>query len=132
MATNRSETIRKAFEAFRSAKGYYLELAKTREYYQYIRNGVRGVSFDRQPGGGSGETKALAFDHEMQEIVAEMYRLQLFLDWINQLLDPLDTEEEAYIREKYIEGWTWAEMAERHNTSIDRVRYRISRIIEEM
>lgn len=132
MATNRSETIRKAFEAFRSAKGYYLELAKQREYYQYIRNGVRGVRYDRQPGGGGGETKALAFDHEMQEIVAEMYRLQLFLDWINQLLDPLDTEEEAYIREKYIEGWTWQEMAERHEMSIDRVRYRISRIIEEM
>ena len=132
MVTNRSETIRKALEAFKSAKGYYLELAKRREYYQYIRNGVRGVRFDRPPGRGGGETKALAFDHEMQEIVAEMYRLQLFLDWINQLLDPLDTEEEAYIREKYIEGWTWQEMAERHEMSIDRVRYRISRIIEEM
>ena len=132
MAKNRSETIRKAFEAFKSAKGYYLELAKRREYYQYIRNGVRGVRYDRPPGGGGGETKALAFDREMQEIVAEMYRLQLFLDWINQLLEPLDTEEEAYIREKYIEGWTWSEMAERHNMSVDRVRYRISRIIEEM
>ena len=132
MAKNRSETIRKAFEAFRSAKGYYLELAKRREYYQYIRNGVRGVRFDRQPGGGNGETKALAFDHEVQEIEAEMYRLQLFLDWINQLLEPLDTDEEAFIREKYIEGWTWQEMAERHEMSIDRVRYRISRIIEEI
>ena len=129
---NRSETIRKALEAFRSAKAYYHELGKARDYYQYLRNNVRGVRYDRQPGGGGGETKALAFDHEMQEIVAEMYRLQLFLDWINQLLDPLDTEEEAYIREKYIEGWTWSEMAERHNTSVDRVRYRISRIIEEM
>lgn len=132
MATNRSETIRKAFEAFKSAKGYYLELAKRRDYYQYLRNGVRGVRYDRQPGGGNGETKALAFDHEMQEIVAEMYRLQLFLDWVNQLLEPLDTDEEAFIREKYIEGWTWQEMAERHEMSIDRVRYRISRIIEEM
>lgn len=132
MVTNRSETIRKAFEAFRSAKAYYLELAKRREYYQYIRNGVRGVSFDRQPGGGNSETKALAFDREMQEIVAEMYRLQLFLDWINQILDPLDADEEAFIREKYIEGWTWSEMAERHQMSIDQVRYRINRIIEEM
>lgn len=130
--TFRADVIRKGLEAFTNAKAYYHELGKARDYYQYLRNNVRGVRFDRLPGRGGGETKALAFDHEMQEIVAEMYRLQLFLDWINQLLDPLDTDEEAFIREKYIEGWTWSEMAERHNMSVDRVRYRISRIIEEM
>ena len=130
--TYRGEVIRKGLEAFTSAKAYYLELGKAHDYYQYLRNNVKGVSFDRQPGGGNSETKALAFDREVQEIVAEMYRLQLFLDWINQILDPLDADEEAFIREKYVEGWTWQEMAERHQMSVDQVRYRINRIIEEM
>ena len=80
--TFKGEVIRKGLEAFTSAKAYYHELGKAHDYYQYLRNNVKGVSFDRQPGGGNSETKALAFDREMQEITCEMYRLQLFLDWI--------------------------------------------------
>ena len=77
--TYRGEVIRKGLEAFTSAKAYYLELGKAHDYYQYLRNNVKGVSFDRQPGGGNSETKALAFDKEVQEITREMYLLLEFL-----------------------------------------------------
>lgn len=131
--SHRGNVIRKALEVFTEAREYHNELLKARDYYQYLRNNVKGVRFDREPTGhGTGETKALAFDKEMAATAADLYRLQMLLDWVNDLMDPLDPEEESIIRERYIEGWTLQEMAERRGTTVDRVRYRIDRIIEEM
>lgn len=129
----RGNVIKKALEAFTDARRLYGEIYKKYEFYQYQRNNVKGVSFDREPTGkGTGETKALLYDKEMSVVTAELYRLQLFLDWVNDILDPLEPEDESLIRERFILGWTAAKVAEAHSMSVEQVRYRIDRIIEEM
>lgn len=131
--SSRGNVVRKALEVFRDARDYHNELLKGMQYYQYLRNNVKGVSFDRQPGGhGKGETRALAYEKEVAALTGDLYRLQILLDWINDLLDPLDPDEESFIRERYIEGWTLDEMAERRGISKDQVRYRLERIIEDL
>ncbi len=131
--SKRGDLIRKALEAFPSARKYYYHLLDQMAYYQYMRNNVKGINFEPKLGGsGSGETMALAYDKEVTQINAELYRLQIFLDWVNDLLDGIDSEDESLIRERFIEGWPLDKMATTRGWSKDQVRYRIDRIIEEL
>ena len=130
---HRGRLIRKAFEAFLDAKAYYKECYRLYDAIQYKRNNVKGVNYEpKVPGTGSGETKALLYDREMQTVSAELYRLQLYLDWINTLLDEFDTDDEAFIRERYIEGMQLETIAEAHGLTREGVKYKYEQIFRNL
>ena len=130
---HKGRMVRKAFEAFIDAKAYYKEMHRLYDAIQYKRNNVKGVNYEpKMPGTGKGETKALLYDKEMQIVSRELYRLQMYLEWINELLDGFDTEECAFIRERYIEGWNIDQIAEAHGMTKEGVKYKYESIFRNL
>ena len=130
---HKGRMVRKAFEAFIDAKAYYKETYRLYDAIQYKRNNVKGVNYEpKMPGTGKGETKALLYDREMQIVSRELYRLQLYLEWINELLDGFDAEECAFIRERYIEGWNIEQIAEAHGMTKEGVKYKYESIFRNL
>lgn len=129
----KGKTARKAFEAFRDAKAWYQELDRERQYIQYKRNNVKGVNYEPKLGGnGNGETLALIMEDRMHNVVTMMYRLQILLTFVDEVLDGLDTEQESLIRERYIDGMTLETMAAARSISREQVKYQIERIFAEL
>lgn len=129
----RGKVARKAFEAFRDAKAYYMELERERQAIQYHRNNVKGVNYEPHLGGsGSGETLALIMGERMDTVIHEMYRLQILLDFVNVTLDELETEDESLLRERYVEGLTIETMALARGISRDQVKYKIESVFARL
>ena len=130
---HKGRMIRKAFEAFIDARAYYGECSRLYDAIQYKRNNVKGINYEPKiPGNGTGETKALLYDREMQIVSRELYRLQLYLEWINELLDGFDTKECTFIRERYIEGWNIEQIAEAHGMTKEGVKYKYESIFRNL
>lgn len=132
---SRAGLIRKCFEAYRDCQTELAELQKEREYIQYLRNNVRGVSYEpRVPNSSapSGSSKALIYDKRMKEIASQMFMLSSVVNYCDQLLTALETDAESLMRERYVVGMSIDTIATARNLNREQVKYRIEQIIRGM
>lgn len=132
---SRAVIIRKCLEAYRDGAFELKELQKQYEYYQYLRQNVRGISYEpRVPNASapSGESKALMYDDTVTEIASKMYMLQMVKDYIDSCISALDLDDESLIRERYIHGMNIDAIAIARDMNREQVKYRIEQIIRRM
>ncbi len=133
--TPKAKILRKLLESYEAIGEYRTELLTQKDYYEYQRANVRGVSYDpdKVPTVSPvNRNTALDYDRQLEQINAELSFTRVLLAWTAEQLQAMTDADRTTIMMRYAAKKTIDQMAADIGITAEQMKYKIYTILQKI